>query len=51
MNKFTPENLSPREDTLHFLHLFARLYQPGTPAREAKQSVLSLFARAEPAVC
>lgn len=51
MNKFTPENLSPREETLRFLRLFARIYQPETAGREAGKTLLSLFARTEEAVC
>jgi len=51
MNNCTPEPLSPKEETLFFLRLFARSYHPGESGRKAGDYAGTLFMQKEQALC
>lgn len=51
MKNCTPEKLSPREDTLLFLRLFARTYHTEKTVEEARDFSASLFMQKEQALC
>lgn len=51
MKNCTPEKLSPREDTLLFLRLFARTCRTEKNMEEARDFSTSLFMQKEQAVC
>lgn len=50
MNNFTPEKLSPKEDTLFFLRLLARAYHP-EKAERGTGDYATLFMQSEQALC
>lgn len=51
MNNSIPERLSPKEETLFFIRLFARSYHPAETERETGDYAGALFMQNEQALC